>query len=275
MTEVRPGIGRCPTCEIEKPVEDFAVDRRKANGRATRCRPCDSAKSRAYYDSKTRTSRRDRPCAGCGTTVPATARPDQLYCSRACRQVWTPRHRRAFECAHCRRHCIPGADGVGGHAARFCSRRCLDRCLKPRVNLGPSSRWPAPPPRRFVEGPCPECGERVLHRDHPSAVGYCSKRCKLRQKRRKHRAAKAGVGAKTLTFRTIAERDEWTCHLCGDAVDRTLKVPDPMAPTLDHVVPLRHGGSHDESNVQLAHSICNSRKSDGTAVAIGAQTTLV
>ena len=52
-------------------------------------------------------------------------------------------------------------------------------------------------------------------------------------------------------------------------------VPEPLAATLDHIVPLSCGGEHSEANVQLAHFLCNSTKSDGQAVAIGAQTTLV
>lgn len=32
--------------------------------------------------------------------------------------------------------------------------------------------------------------------------------------------------------------------------------------TLDHVVPLSRGGSHDDTNVRLCCSTCNSRKGD-------------
>lgn len=39
-------------------------------------------------------------------------------------------------------------------------------------------------------------------------------------------------------------------------------VPHPKAPTIDHVVPLDLGGDDKRANVQLAHFICNSRKSN-------------
>lgn len=58
----------------------------------------------------------------------------------------------------------------------------------------------------------------------------------------------------------IAERDAWRCHLCGDLVDSQLSWPDPMSPSLDHVVPLSLGGSHTPENVRLAHVRCNSAK---------------
>ncbi|NEA63940.1 HNH endonuclease [Streptomyces sp. SID12488] len=40
------------------------------------------------------------------------------------------------------------------------------------------------------------------------------------------------------------------------------RVPSPMAPTLDHIVPLARGGSHEPANVQAAHFLCNNKKND-------------
>jgi 5-methylcytosine-specific restriction endonuclease McrA len=60
----------------------------------------------------------------------------------------------------------------------------------------------------------------------------------------------------------IYERDDWTCYLCGDPVERTEKVPHRLAPTLDHILPLARGGTHEPSNVATAHFICNAMKSD-------------
>lgn len=60
----------------------------------------------------------------------------------------------------------------------------------------------------------------------------------------------------------LFERDNWTCQLCGDAVNPSLKYPDPMAATIDHIVPLVDGGEHSYANTQLAHALCNSLKGD-------------
>lgn len=54
----------------------------------------------------------------------------------------------------------------------------------------------------------------------------------------------------------IFERDGWLCGICGEPV----AVGDA---TLDHIVPISLGGSHEPSNVRLAHSLCNSRRGDG------------
>lgn len=53
------------------------------------------------------------------------------------------------------------------------------------------------------------------------------------------------------------------CALCGRPVDKTLKAPDPMSATVDHIIPLnRSGHPSDINNLQLAHWICNRLKSD-------------
>lgn len=57
-------------------------------------------------------------------------------------------------------------------------------------------------------------------------------------------------------------RGDVDCGICGGAVDRTLAYPDPMSPSIDHVVPFAHGGTHDLTNLQLSHLRCNHVKSD-------------
>ena len=53
------------------------------------------------------------------------------------------------------------------------------------------------------------------------------------------------------------------CGICGQPVDKTLRYPDPMAPSVDHIIPLSRGGHpSDISNLQLTHWICNRQKSD-------------
>ena len=54
-----------------------------------------------------------------------------------------------------------------------------------------------------------------------------------------------------------------TCGICGKPVDLTLPPGDPMAPTVDHIIPIAKGG-HPSSldNLQLAHWTCNRQKSD-------------
>jgi 5-methylcytosine-specific restriction endonuclease McrA len=63
----------------------------------------------------------------------------------------------------------------------------------------------------------------------------------------------------------VHTRDGWTCQLCLLPIDPEVAWPDPMSPSVDHIVPLVHGGQHSMINVQSAHLGCNSRKRDQLA----------
>lgn len=53
------------------------------------------------------------------------------------------------------------------------------------------------------------------------------------------------------------------CGICGKPVDFRLKWPDPLSPTVDHIIPISKGGHPSAiENLQLAHWTCNRQKSD-------------
>lgn len=58
----------------------------------------------------------------------------------------------------------------------------------------------------------------------------------------------------------VFERDEWTCGICHDPIDKLLRHPDPWAATIDHIIPLCQGGEHVWTNVQASHATCNAAK---------------
>lgn len=64
----------------------------------------------------------------------------------------------------------------------------------------------------------------------------------------------------SISYFIVFQRDCGQCKLCLLDVDKNAVYPDPLAGTIDHVIPLSKGGTHTYDNVQLAHSICNSRK---------------
>lgn len=78
---------------------------------------------------------------------------------------------------------------------------------------------------------------------------------------------KAGAhGTSQWHWTHIAERDNWTCWLCGDTAWVTTWVaerPDPHYPSVDHVVPISLGGPDTLENVRLAHYRCNVRRGPG------------
>ncbi|MEU7032722.1 HNH endonuclease signature motif containing protein [Streptomyces sp. NPDC046237] len=79
-------------------------------------------------------------------------------------------------------------------------------------------------------------------------------------KNRRRRAAKRGGISESYTLAQIAERDQWLCQLCRKPVPEEARVPDVLAPTIDHIVPVSKGGDDTRANVQLAHFGCNSSK---------------
>lgn len=81
-----------------------------------------------------------------------------------------------------------------------------------------------------------------------------------RERVRKHiqtrRARLAGVFVAPVPFEAIWIRDRGICQLCKKPASRETV-------HLDHIVPIALGGTHQPSNVQLAHKKCNLRKGLG------------
>ena len=78
--------------------------------------------------------------------------------------------------------------------------------------------------------------------------------------RRRARMNGAPSGDPVMLAALIA-MDNSTCHICRQPVDITLKYPDPMSRSIDHIIPISRGGLHEESNCGLAHLRCNVSKS--------------
>ena len=59
---------------------------------------------------------------------------------------------------------------------------------------------------------------------------------------------------------SLYERDNWTCQLCQEPIDREAHWNTNYAPSLDHIVPQSHTllPDHRPSNLRTAHRVCNS-----------------
>lgn len=55
----------------------------------------------------------------------------------------------------------------------------------------------------------------------------------------------------------VFEAAGWKCCICRGEVDQELRLPNPMAATLEHILPLSQGGTHTWDNVDLSHAKCN------------------
>ena len=168
-------------------------------------------------------------------------------------------------CAAC------GAIVQRDYNARYRQTACSQRC-KQYLNQLKHDRWPSSPipakhPVRSTPVPldhpsraakCRRCNADY-HIQWPGQM-YCTRRCKRAAHAARREITERGAYVASVSPQAIYERDQWRCQLCRRKVARHKAVPHPMAPTLDHIIPLACGGTHEPTNVHTAHFICNARK---------------
>lgn len=79
----------------------------------------------------------------------------------------------------------------------------------------------------------------------------------------KKRALKRRDDAELILPSAVFERDGWLCGICRCKVNSTLRYPNPLSASVDHIMPLSRGGEHSYRNVQCSHLVCNLRKQSG------------
>ncbi len=121
-------------------------------------------------------------------------------------------------------------------------------------------------------GLCSMCGERKA--ETKGRCGRCYHKWKsswdegyrLRKglKNNRRRAARISVPSEKYTREQVLEKTGGKCGICGKDIDLSLKYPNTLCFTYDHVVPISKGGSNLLENMQPAHFSCNSSKSNRT-----------
>ena len=74
------------------------------------------------------------------------------------------------------------------------------------------------------------------------------------------RARAYGVAYESFNRNEVFDRDGWICGICHEPINKRLSFPNMMSVSLDHIVPMFHGGPHTQANSQASHFICNSTK---------------
>lgn len=218
-------------------------------------------------------------------------------CSRACSRKlskeverWQVREANG-RCEHCGQPFYSPAKNAPSQVAsgrgRFCSQACFIAETRPNrqadrrrerrrrkaidaINsaaVGTSGR------RAMVAGRCAECGQAFIDSrltGGPNTARFCSIRCNRRASSARRRARTVAQRDGIIRRWYVLERDNFVCQLCGKKTLRSkaetlgTSNPHPLAPVLDHIVPLAHHGAHAEHNLQCAHYLCNSLKADTT-----------
>lgn len=83
-------------------------------------------------------------------------------------------------------------------------------------------------------------------------------------RRSNHHARRARLKGATrnnkVMIQALLERDGATCTWCNEPIDMTLTYPDRYSKSVDHTLPLVHGGTHSLENTTLMHLTCNLSK---------------
>lgn len=228
-------------------------------------------------------------CKGCGVEFHPKRSDRKQYCSREC--AYRTKAAKPETCGNCGQSFrIHWTDkGYGQYCSASCQEaarvRVCQRChesfktTSSQVRYCPSctlqrfreagrARYRANYVSKRVSNPvvsikCAHCGKDFECKFRIARRVFCSPKCTQAAGKGVRRARQKGARREQQVYRTrIAQRDGWRCHLCGKPVARSEKAPHPLAPTLDHIVPLSCGGAHEPLNLRLAHFICNTKRSN-------------
>jgi len=142
-------------------------------------------------------------------------------------------------------HCLYCGKDAGGK--KFCDQRC-----------GTRHRRGVP-----VFKACICCGHMFEPLNKGIDKKCCSDECE-RIRKQDISDSRRCVSSMTKDGRSIRylvfARDNWTCKICNEPVNRKARWPEPDYPTIDHIHPVSRGGSHELDNLQCAHATCNLKK---------------
>lgn len=204
-------------------------------------------------------------CGRCGATDPNEFHPSTVkrgksgWC-KACYREW---HRCRYTpgtgasdderaCAQCGSIYAPATR----RPSAFCSRQCKEVAHRRQLQATIDAAKP--------DRVCVHC-TKPLSKQRRADARFCSEECNSAAHAITRKMAKrAGIDRPDELFSVayVAERDRFRCHLCGGRVSMARRHPDPLAPSIDHVVPVSVAGAEANalSNLRLAHLRCNLAK---------------
>lgn len=240
---------QCRKCGAEKPLNDFAKDKRRADGRGSYCKACENERNRkrgarlsgAYSPAPTDGV---RTCSTCGETKPLTEFAHRKDSPSGFRSACKPCKRAADGAAMRRwRERNPDLDRERAREYREQNRE-KERERFRRYDAANREKRRTAIAKRRAEDPD---YHRMLSRKHRAAhLETYRARCRAYWHRRRSGAdpaAEVDAYAELLLLQP--------CAYCGEYAERM---------TIDHVVPLSRGGTHTIENIVAACGPCNSSK---------------
>jgi 5-methylcytosine-specific restriction endonuclease McrA len=225
---------RCLHCGEVKPASEFYVHKGHKDGLSSRCKPCDAAAGLAY-----RAANPERIKAKNAQWRSENAE----YAAQANKRWRKANPDRVLE--NHRRGAAARTPEAKARAREY-SREWWVENLEENLAKGRARYWADPETSRAK-----------------GRAKYAADPTPYRERDRKRRARIAGVHVEPVSFQAIYERDRGICGICHKRVSLKLKWPDPGTASLDHIIPISKGGTHEPKNVQLAHLRCNQSRGTG------------
>jgi predicted nucleic acid-binding Zn ribbon protein len=265
---------KCSKCGVEylATTEFFHKKGNSLTSDCKKCRRCESNTKRLSFN-----------CNNCGNNFVPKFLDRTTYCSRGCSYEASNKKKKEREeilkeekknksiktCLACNKEFQTKKD------QKFCSTECREATNKNKridkyvSNLNKNYK-------------CKVCNKKFKSEYKNMKRSFCCEECEIEYKRIKKRAFRKTTKGKEekhnwntkrrlknksqfvekVNRKEIYERDKWICQLCGCKVDKRIKYPHIMSASLDHIIPIAEGGTHESKNCQLAHFICNSKKSN-------------
>lgn len=200
-------------------------------------------------------------CAYCGREFYNDHPATRKYCSKECSSL-AMRKGRTTElpapqktCSFCGTHFIPRNGN---------ELYCSDKCRSEAINRAKREKWAKEYKSHSLT--CEWCGKEITVELGEMKRKYCSKECARASAKHRYRVARrmkeSSAFVESVNPTEVYEESEGVCALCGLPVHNNWNCNDLWGATLDHIVPVSKGGKHERENIQLAHRICNSIKSD-------------
>lgn len=230
----------CTGCKVEKPLSEYGKDRQKADGLTSRCKPCRAVGNRQYAQTE----------AG------------RASAKRRTRRYYEANTEAALTAARRWREANPGYSAEANRRWREANPDATARYYAENREqvLERTRAWQAANAERKAEI------NRAWAQANPDRRSASTRRWqithpeKAREIAHRRRARKRAATVDEINLGQLWTDCSGFCGICGAEIDPALRYPEPMSKSIDHIVPLSMGGTHEQANLQWAHLVCNIRK---------------
>lgn len=221
----------------------------------------------SHYARWRRTGSPTRNCSGCGEVLATQIKGN--YCGVDCKPrcdapgCTKPKHYITGYCSN--HHQIFERHGKPEGVRKWTHRADEYECVVCAAVFPHGGRY-----RKFCSAGCQmvyQWYEDVPSLDFDCAVCGCRiswdsapKKWRRRDKKICDRCRNIGRTRHKTQPAFLADRDGLDCGLCGKPVNMESRYPAPDSASVDHIIPVSLGGTHDEDNLQLTHWKCNHSK---------------